>query len=193
MVRLDQLSPQHLKQLLARLGELLGLRCQDVDLEEGVVVVCQTLVKEGGSRSSTSPGTETHGSCLSRPRWCRPCGERAWSRKSPELAWSRPAYGTEPSQAMRIGEKANKKAEEEQNEAAKLPAKLRFQDLRHTFVSRPLQAGANPREVSETVGHYDPGFTLKRYARALPEDTKEAVQRLAGYLRRTASAQDGQE
>ena len=74
----------------------------------------------------------------------------------------------------------------------RLPENLRFHDLRHTFVSRALQAGANPRAVSEIAGHHDPGFTLRRYAHALPQDMKEAVQRLSAYLRRTADRR-GQE
>jgi integrase len=76
---------------------------------------------------------------------------------------------------------------------AGLPETIRFHDLRHTFVSRALQAGANPRAVSEIVGHYDPGFTLKRYAHALPQDTREAVRRLELLLRRPTASEAPEE
>lgn len=65
---------------------------------------------------------------------------------------------------------------------AGLPTTIRFHDLRHTFVSRALQAGANVRAVSELAGHHDPGFTVKRYAHAFDEDKKEAVERLSRRL-----------
>lgn len=60
---------------------------------------------------------------------------------------------------------------------------LRFHDLRHTFVSRSLAAGANPRAVCDIVGHSDPGFTLRRYAHSLPDDRRDAVVKLNTYLR----------
>jgi len=40
---------------------------------------------------------------------------------------------------------------------------LRFHDLRHTFVSLWIAAGANPKEVSVRAGHSTVAFTLDRY------------------------------
>src|SRR5690606_5566850 len=69
--------------------------------------------------------------------------------------------------------------------AAGVPDKVRLHDLRHPFVSRALAAGANPRAVSDIVGHHDPGFTLRRYAHSLRSDREEATRRLRDYLSRT--------
>ena len=189
-----------------RLGELLGLRWQDVDLDRGIAVVRQELVKAGrapvfdtpksrkprvvplsseavavlqqrraaaevdrlvtersGKKYGDWPGAEEHGPLV----FCQENGK--------------PLDPTNLTQRhfKRVIREANRRAEEARNEKALLPKNLRFHDLRHTFVSRALQAGANPRAVSEVVGHYDPGFTLRRYAHALLPDTKEAVERLA--------------
>lgn len=65
---------------------------------------------------------------------------------------------------------------------AGLPTEVRLHDLRHTFVSRALAAGASLRAVSDIVGHHDPGFTARRYAHSIQEDRQEAVQRLADYM-----------
>lgn len=42
--------------------------------------------------------------------------------------------------------------------------KCRFHDLRHTFASLMLMAGANPKVVSEALGHSSVGFTLDAYS-----------------------------
>ena len=40
--------------------------------------------------------------------------------------------------------------------------------LRHTYATLALAAGENPLIVSQALGHYDPGFTLREYGHALP-------------------------
>jgi integrase len=39
---------------------------------------------------------------------------------------------------------------------------------RHTYASLALAAGENPLAVSQAVGHYDPGYTLREYGHTLP-------------------------
>ena len=50
---------------------------------------------------------------------------------------------------------------------ASLPYR-RFHDLRHTYATLLLTMGENLHEVSYTLGHSDPGFTLRTYAHLLP-------------------------
>jgi integrase len=40
---------------------------------------------------------------------------------------------------------------------------VRFHDLRHTYVSLLIRAGANVKEVSTWAGHSSVAFTLDRY------------------------------
>lgn len=45
---------------------------------------------------------------------------------------------------------------------------IRFHDLRHTHATHLLMAGADPKYVSERLGHSSVSFTLDRYGHVLP-------------------------
>lgn len=200
-----------------RQGELLALRWEDVDLDAGVALVRRALEKPGKQPVFTTPKNHKPRVVPLAPEVVEALKqlrveqeiERAFFGKDYEdyaLVFAQPngrpldGHSLTRWHLKRLVKKVNDRAKalEEKAKAegvalaqrpVRLPENLRFHDLRHTFVSRALQAGANPRAVSEIAGHHDPGFTLRRYAHALPQDTKEAVQRLAGYLRRTADPQ----
>lgn len=52
-------------------------------------------------------------------------------------------------------------------------------DLRHTVATLLLKSGVDIRTISHILGHSDPGFTLKIYIHALPEDVELAVEMLS--------------
>jgi integrase len=57
--------------------------------------------------------------------------------------------------------------------------------LRHYFASITLADGVNIKELSEYLGHYDPGFTLQMYTHMLPSSyyrARVAVDRRLGRL-----------
>lgn len=58
--------------------------------------------------------------------------------------------------------------------------------MRHTYASMMLMAGEPPQWVAHQLGHRDPSFTLRTYARWIPSDTPEAgsraVERWAGWV-----------
>ena len=56
--------------------------------------------------------------------------------------------------------------------------KCRFHDLRHTFASLMLMAGANAKVVPEVLGHSSVGFTLDTYSHLLPTMQKTAISNL---------------
>lgn len=70
--------------------------------------------------------------------------------------------------------------------AAKLPediqARFRWYDCRHTCATLLLEAGVNPKIVSERLGHSTVAFTLDRYAHVLPGQQAEASERLEAVL-----------
>ena len=51
---------------------------------------------------------------------------------------------------------------------AGLPAGIRLYDLRHTCATLLLQAGENPKVVSERLGHASVTLTLDVYTHVLP-------------------------
>jgi integrase len=55
---------------------------------------------------------------------------------------------------------------------------LRIHDLRHTYVSLMIAAGANPKEVSTWAGHSSVSFTLDRYGHLYDEHGDDVADRL---------------
>ena len=50
-----------------------------------------------------------------------------------------------------------------------------FHALRHTFASRAMEQGMDPKTLSEIMGHYSVSFTLDTYAHVLDGHKQEAV------------------
>jgi integrase len=59
--------------------------------------------------------------------------------------------------------------------------------LRHYFASITLADGVNIKELSEYLGHHDPGFTLQMYTHMLPSSYDRARQAVDRRLKRLAS------
>jgi integrase len=70
--------------------------------------------------------------------------------------------------------------------AAGLSEKFRLYDLRHTWVTLSIMAGADIKTVSRQAGHASVAFTLQTYAHVLPEMREAASDRLEALLRAAA-------
>ncbi len=55
---------------------------------------------------------------------------------------------------------------------------VRFHDLRHTFAMISLSEGVDLKTLQETLGHHDPGFTLRVYGHAHEEMKRTAAAKL---------------
>ncbi len=55
--------------------------------------------------------------------------------------------------------------------------------LRHTCASLLLAQGVHPRIVMETLGHSGISITMDVYAHVMPEQQREAAQRMHAALR----------
>lgn len=51
---------------------------------------------------------------------------------------------------------------------------MRLHDLRHTAITYMLEAGENPKTVSEFAGHATAQFTMNQYAHVLEQSKKKA-------------------
>jgi integrase len=60
--------------------------------------------------------------------------------------------------------------------------RIRLHDLRHTHATLALQAGVNPKIVSERLGHATVAFTLDVYSHALQHLQQEAADRVAALV-----------
>ena len=165
-----------------RRGELLGLMWEDVDWDQGRLVVRRAMEESGlfgppkDKQQRAVPLADEALADLSRWRVEQEI-ERATFPNYQDMGFvfcrpdGRPYVGRTVWQMYKVVLRQ-----------AGLPPSVRMHDLRHTFASRSLAAGANVRAVSEILGHHDPGYTLRRYSHALAEDKAEAVRRLRQYL-----------
>lgn len=164
-----------------RQGELLALRWQDVDMDQGTLSVTATLRYRHGEFSFTAPKT-------------------ARSRRSIRLtpravAALRAHRARQLEERVRIGEAWDKASNlvfcthqggpiEANNfikqsflpllKKAELP-RIRFHDLRHTAATLLLRQGVNPKIVSEMLGHASISITLDVYSHVVPDMQDAAV------------------
>jgi integrase len=163
-----------------RQGELLGLKWDDVDLDDGSLQVRRTLAitkngfvftspKTSGSRRSvklTQRATEALRSHLERQlREIDRVGS-LWSEN--DLIF-----------ASETGEPLDRRAVTKLKfkpllKRAGLP-QIRFHDLRHTCATLLLTRNVNPKIVSEMLGHSTIAITLDTYSHVLPNMRDQAA------------------
>ena len=170
-----------------RRGELFGLRWEDINPEEGYLVVRRALRRAGRDPLFEPPKNGKERVVPLEPEVLKALW--AWKvQQEIERATARHPYKdngyvfTHKDGKLWDPHNFSRRTFKALLSEAGLPATIRFHDLRHTFVSRALQAGANPRAVSEIVGHHSPSFTLHRYGHVLSEDIREAARRVVRYL-----------
>ena len=57
-----------------------------------------------------------------------------------------------------------------------------FHDLRYTFATLALQNSVDVKTVSNMLGHYDAGFTLRTYTHATRQKQDEAAQTMGSFM-----------
>ena len=158
-----------------RRGELLGLKWEDLDLEQGTLrvqrqvsringEVVEAPLKTKNSYRTISLGADAVG-ILKEQR--KKCG-------SSEYVFPSPTGGPiSPDSVIQMLHRVLKRAG--------LP-KVRFHDLRHTFATVALQNGVDIKTVSGMLGHYSAGFTLDTYAHVTTAAQREAAKTMASVL-----------
>jgi integrase len=151
-----------------RIGEVLGLRWEDVDLAAGTLRVAQAVGRVGGKLVFGAPKTPRSRRILPLPAALARAlaAERDRQRADRERAgdrWrerglvftTRAGTPLEPRNAVRAFKALLKEAD--------LPD-IRFHDLRHSCASLLVAAGHHPRVVMETLGHSQIGITMEVYS-----------------------------
>src|SRR2546425_654860 len=175
-----------------RMGELLGLRWQDVDLEQGLLHVQQTVQRVTGQAFMfREPKTSKSRRAVALPASTVGRLRQQRQRQLEERLELGPAYrdyglvfatpiGT-PIDASNLRRAWLRVVHE-----AGLSG-LRFHDLRHVHASLLLQQGTHPKVVSERLGHSGIGITMNLYSHVMPVLQAEAAARLDEALQRTVS------
>jgi integrase len=169
-----------------RRGEVLGLRWRDVDMEEGRLVVEQTLVSPRYVLAFSEPKTEQGRRSVDLD----PQTVSALRRHRAQQASERLAFGpgyADSDLVFRCEDGTPVKPplfslafKGVAKKAGLLP--LRLHDLRHTQVALLARAGVPAKVVSERLGHHSAGFTLDNYGGTFPVQHREAAEKLASLV-----------
>ena len=174
-----------------RLGEICGLKWEDVNWEQGTIQVRRT-VQRLGSRCRDAPGE-----CAASFRGSRRTALHVDTPKSASAVRVMPVprFLLEMLREMQVVQA--ERGEGEYIFGGKRPAEPRtvqrrfqglarkagitgvhFHSLRHSFATRLLELGTDMKTVSELMGHSSVRTTLEFYAHSLIESQRQAMDRL---------------
>jgi integrase len=169
-----------------RLGELLGLRWQDLDLEAGTLEVVQTLQRIDGALRFVRPKTDDSERTIPLPDLCIEALREHRDRQAVERSDAWPDWQEHrlvfPSRIGTPMEPDNLRRSWGRIRAAARLDEVRFHDTRHTCVSLLLALGVPPNIVREIVGHSDIEVTMTIYAHASLDDKRAALRKLGDAL-----------
>ena len=158
-----------------RRGELLGLKWEDIDLNQGNLRVKRQIARINGevveaplktkNAYRTLPLAEDTIAVLKQQK--KKVGSSHWVFPSPT------GGPISPDSVLHMLHRVLKRAG--------LP-RVRFHDLRHTFATLALQNGVDIKTVSGMLGHFSAGFTLDTYAHVTTAAQKEAARTMGKVL-----------
>ena len=161
-----------------RKGELVALRWEDLDVEHRTISVSkQALGGLGKELVVNRPKTENSIRAISIPQDAVDLLVQA-HEKHPENPYLFPSPLTggmyHPDSVVNLHKKILKDAGLEH---------IRFHDLRHTFATMALQNGVDVKTVSNMLGHYDAGFTLRTYTHATRQMQQQAAEKMWNFMK----------
>jgi integrase len=166
-----------------RRGEALALRWADIDFNRRRVSISRSLTSAGGKLTFAEPKTARSRRSLAVDS--DTLGElRTHRRRQLEerVAWAGPhddadlVFARDDGSPLRPDSVSRRFIE--LAKAAGVP-RIRVHDLRHTHATLALEAGVNPKVVSERLGHSSVAFTLDVYSHVVPALDEEAANRVA--------------
>jgi integrase len=173
-----------------RLGEIFGLRWQDVDLPGHSITVRNTLIEVSGKLTLAEPKTPK-----SRRRVDLP-GVVVEALVAHRAQSVREGFARVPWVFCNSIGGPLRRTHFPTNHfkwllaKAELPA-IRFHDLRHTSATLLLAAGVHPKVVQERLGHSRIGITLDIYSHIVPTMQLEAAGKLDALMRSEVTQRTG--
>lgn len=158
-----------------RIGELLGLEWQDVDLDRGIIHIDKTVYREKDENGNwqlcvDTPKTKSSARDIPLPSYIT-----VMMRE--HQAISRSAYVVENKKGERMSIRSYQYMFERLTEKAGV-RKLNFHALRHTFATRAIECGMDIKTLSEIMGHKNASITLNRYAHSMMDTKIEMMNKL---------------
>jgi len=170
-----------------RQGEVLGLRWQDIDLENADLRVTKQLQRVDGKLQLVAPKTARSRRMLAVPastvRSLRKHRDRQLQEKAEAgKGWVETGLVFTNAQGNPIDASLVSKQFHQHLERAGL-AQRRFHDLRHSCATLLLVQGVAPRVVMEVLGHSQIAMTMNTYSHVIPELQWQAARRMDALLR----------
>ena len=168
-----------------RRGEVLGLRWEDVDMEQGRVTIRRALVPVNGKVHISEPKTKRGRrlialdsatmATLKEQAARQLCEQSDWGEGWLDSGYVFTLETGAPLHPERVSALFRRLVR-----AAALPA-IPLHGLRHTYATLALSKGVNPAIVSRRLGHSTVAFTLDVYSHVLPQVDAEAAELIASY------------
>ena len=157
-----------------RRGELLGLKWEDVDLQNGIIHVRRQVARVDGEVRELPLKTKNSYRNISISQDAVAMLEEMEAHRSSDYVFPSSTGGPiSPDSVNNMLHRVLKRAG--------LPS-IRFHDLRHTFATLALQNGVDIKTVSGMLGHFSAGFTLDTYAHVTTSAQKEAARTMGNIL-----------
>ena len=157
-----------------RRGELLGLKWEDVDLQNGIIHVRRQVARVDGEVKELPLKTKNAYRNISISQDAVVMLTEMEAHRSSDYVFPSPTGGPiSPDSVNNMLHRVLKRAG--------LPS-IRFHDLRHTFATLALQNGVDIKTVSGMLGHFSAGFTLDTYAHVTTSAQKEAAKTMGNVL-----------
>ncbi len=151
-----------------RRGELLGLKWEDINLEDRVLSVRRAIVRGALTTPKNRKGREVPisqglASALAKllEKRRQECLARGWPELPEWVFCSQTGGPLEENNFSRTWKRVRRRAHKQGVRP------LRLHSTRHTSASLALHAGRSIRWVADVLGHADPSLTLRQYAHAL--------------------------
>ena len=162
-----------------RIGELIGLTWNDVDLERGVIKITKTVYREKDESGTwqlcvDTPKTKASDRVIPLPEYIT-----YMLRQDHENA--KTPYIVENKKGERMSIRSYQYIFEKLTERAGV-RKLNFHALRHTFATRAIECGMDIKTVADIMGHQNASITLNRYAHCMLDHKIEMMQKLPRIL-----------
>jgi integrase len=170
-----------------RQSEFLGLKWQDVDLEDKRLSVRRILSAAKDGPTFTTPKNNKSRSVRLTPRAAEALQAHRQHQLEEREKLSKPWRDHGLVFCSQVGTPLNRNNIHSRSfkplvKRAGHPPTLRFHDLRHTFATLMLKGGEHPKVVQEMMGHATINITLDTYSHVLPDIQDKAADRLGALL-----------
>ncbi|MFZ5597848.1 MAG: tyrosine-type recombinase/integrase [Bacillota bacterium] len=165
-----------------RMGEILALEWQDIDLNNGVITISKSLRPCKGAepkfQQPKTPGSRR--TVEITPSVIKTLKEHKITQAKKKLATGKSSFRYNLVCCRKDGApiRPNTLPSQFRYWANKVGIKIRFHDLRHTHATLLLKEGVSPKVVAERLGHSTTRLTLDTYSHVVPGMQRDAALKL---------------